>query len=302
MGQDEIVTQYVEKGQAAFADARYSEAAAELQSAYDLSQTVAINHLLVRALVADQQFKMAQGIAFEAATSYYDDKNDAELYLMILIKNQQFLKAYEFIYALPQTMQAKMLAEVATNEQLFAQNQATTLKTIARQFYHLSDVSPYEQQERLQMANQLPLTEYLKGAKFLLVDPFLSVIGRVTIIDQLRRLHIQETVAMNWFDETLSITPSKLLPLEDMAIYQHIQTQLNQLEQSIGPDLISVMSEQNHLMLMMAYPNLTTIITDEEAWVTGMVAEVLGEEQSSEPLTQRNWRAKLTHEMMLFLQ
>ena len=302
MAQDEMVTEYLEKGRIAYAENRYSEAAAALQSAYELTQTVVINHLLVQALVADEQFKAAQGIADEAVASYYEDDHDAQLYLTILIKNQQFVPAHEFIYAVPQEQQTELLADLTEHEQMFTQQQMTTLKTIARQFYHLSDVSPYEQQERLQMANQLPLAEYLKGAKFLLVDPFLSAVGRATIVDQLRRLHVKESVQINWFEESLTVVPADLVPLEEMTIYQRIQINLKKHEQLLGPDLVTVLAEQAHLMLMMAYPNLTAVITDEASWVAGIIAETLGEVQPNEPIDQQNWRTKLSQEMLRFLQ
>ncbi|KIU21520.1 hypothetical protein ff3pr_01822 [Weissella cibaria] len=300
--EEERFTSLVAKGQAAFEEQSYGPALDALDEAYDLKQTPAINQMLTRVLLADGQYKTAQLFADEFIDSYLATNETAQLYVTVALHNQQFLAAREFIMWLPETQRADLMAQVVTAEMTARQTQQATITTIARYFYHLSDGDAISQRERLIAADKLPLDEYLVGARFVLLDPFLTAISRVSVLDRLRRLRVTQSVDMVWLDGgTLTVIPAQLESIENMVQYQAIVTELQSYERSVGPAMIHGLAEQVRLMLMIAYPVLERVAIEPKSWVAGLIAESLGNAMPEEAVEQREWRAKLQAEMLALM-
>ncbi|WP_195318633.1 hypothetical protein [Weissella cibaria] len=300
--EEERFTSLVAKGQAAFEEQSYGPALDALDEAYDLKQTPAINQMLTRVLLADGQYKTAQLFADEFIDSYLATNETAQLYVMVALHNQQFLAAREFIMWLPEAQRADLMAQVVTAEMTARQTQQATITTIARHFYHLSDGDAISQRERLIAADKLPLDEYLVGARFVLLDPFLTAISRVSVLDRLRRLRVTQSVDMVWLDGgTLTVIPGQLESIENMVQYQAIVTELQSYERSVGPAMLHGLAEQVRLMLMIAYPVLERVAIDPKSWVAGLIAESLGNAMPEEAVEQREWRAKLQAEMLALM-
>ncbi|MFL4497982.1 hypothetical protein [Weissella sp. MSCH1] len=300
--EEERFASLVAKGQASFDEHSYGPALDALDEAYDLKQTPAINQLLTRVLLADGQYKTAQLFADEFIDSYLATAETAQLYVTVALHNQQFLTAREFIMWLPETQRADLMAQVVTAEMTTRQTQQATITTIARHFYHLSDGDAISQRERLIAADKLPLDEYLVGARFVLLDPFLTAISRVSVLDRLRRLRVTQSVDMVWLDgDTLTVVPAQLESIENMVRYQDIVTELQSYEQTVGPAMVHGLVEQVRLMLMIAYPVLEKVAIEPKSWVAGLIAESLGNTMPQEAVEQREWRAKLQAEMLALM-
>lgn len=300
--EEERFTSLVAKGQAAFEEQSYGPALDALDEAYDLKQTPAINQMLTRVLLADGQYKTAQLFADEFIDSYLATNETAQLYVTVALHNQQFLAAREFIMWLPEAQRADLMAQVVTAEMTVRQTQQATITTIARHFYHLSDGDAISQRERLIAADKLPLDEYLVGARFVLLDPFLTAISRVSVLDRLRRLRVTQSVDMVWLDGgTLTVVPAQLESIENMVRYQAIVTELQSYERTVGPAMVHGLAEQVRLMLMIAYPVLERVAIEPKSWVAGLIAESLGNTMPQEVAEQREWRAKLQAEMLALM-
>lgn len=300
--EEERFTSLVAKGQAAFEEQSYGPALDALDEAYDLKQTPAINQMLTRVLLADGQYKTAQLFADEFIDSYLATNQTAQLYVTVALHNQQFLAAREFIMWLPEAQRADLMAQVVTAEMTARQTQQATITTIARHFYHLSDGDAISQRERLIAADKLPLDEYLVGARFVLLDPFLTAISRVSVLDRLRRLRVTQSVDMVWLDGgTLTVVPAQLESIENMVRYQAIVTELQSYERTVGPAMVRGLAEQVRLMLMIAYPVLERVAIEPKSWVAGLIAESLGNTMPQEAAEQSEWRAKLQAEMLALM-
>ena len=300
--EEERFTSLVAKGQAAFEEQSYGPALDALDEAYDLKQTPAINQMLTRVLLADGQYKTAQLFADEFIDSYLATNETAQLYVTVALHNQQFLAAREFIMWLPEAQRADLMAQVVTAEMTARQTQQATITTIARHFYHLSDGDAISQRERLIAADKLPLDEYLVGARFVLLDPFLTAISRVSVLDRLRRLRVTQSVDMVWLDGgTLTVVPAQLESIENMVQYQAIVTELQSYERTVGPAMVHGLAEQVRLMLMIAYPVLERVAIEPKSWVAGLIAESLGNTMPQEAAEQSEWRAKLQAEMLALM-
>src|SRR5699024_1076964 len=254
-----------------------SRALDTLNSAYQLQQTEEVNHLLATTLVAQGQFQEAQTIADEYLSSYAKDEQSARIYLDLSLHNHYFLNAWEFLTWLAEGVQEKLQPKVVDAENSYRLSQEKTIRTIARQFYHLSDGNTVEQQKRLLAANKLPLNDYLIGAKFVLRDPFLSQISRTAVLDQLRRLRIKEPVEFLDLDgHTQTYIPASLTALKQNEIYNNILNELDKYAKTLGTVMVHGLSDKVHLLLMLVYQELSTAVQDATSWVDGLVAETFG--------------------------
>ncbi|MDF8367888.1 hypothetical protein [Weissella paramesenteroides] len=276
-----------------------SRALDTLTLAYQLRQTVEVNHLLVTTLIAQGQYQEAQIIADEYLTSYAKEEQSAKTYLNLALHNHYFLNAWEFLTWLPERLQDKFRFMVVEKEDHYRLNQEKTIQTIARQFYHLSDGDMIEQQKRLLAANKLPLSEYEIGAKFVLRDPFLSQISRTTVLDELRRVKTSDSVEfMDLKGNLNTYIPAELKSLEQDQTYVNILKELDKYTKKLGPDMVHGLREQVHLLLMIAYPQLSIIVQDVTSWVAGLVAETFEYAMPDEPDDQVIWRNKLQNSLM----
>jgi tetratricopeptide (TPR) repeat protein len=289
----------LEQGRQAFNDGNFGQALDAFDEAYDMQQTAELNQLIAKALLADGQTQTAMLFVDEFVDAYLETPESAELYTKVALANRQFLAVREFISWLPEEWQVSLMRKVIDAEQDVKQNMAQTQRTIARQFYHLSDGDPLTQRDRLTAAEKLSLDDYVAGARFLLVDPFLSPILRVTVLDRMRRLQVADQVKFLWLDEKeYDVIPAKLLPLSEMPIFRRIQAGLQAVEREVGPGTVEALQENNRLMLTLAYPFITEVVTDSAEWVAGTLAENFGTATSSENAQQRVWREKLQAEVM----
>ncbi len=285
---------FVVKAKKAINDNMLDQALDSLVSAYQLQQTIEVNHLLVTVLMAQNQYQEAQIYADECLDSYLDNQEDVQMYLSLILHNHYFLNAWELLTWLPENWQIAFTKSIEKAENSYRATQAQTIKTIARHFYHLSDGELADQQKRLMAANKLPRDEYVVGAKFILRDPFLSQMSRVSILDQLRRINVSETVMfMNLTETLVPVIPNQLQDITHDKIYQKVIDELNSYEKELGPDMIHGLSEQIKLLLMLAYPDLTLVVEDATSWVAGLVAETFGMPMPEESEKQMIWRQKL---------
>lgn len=295
---DELVA----KGQLAYENKDYEQALILLDQAYSLDQPSELNWLITKVLVADNQYQTAQVFADEFIESYLENKELAQLYVTIANANHHYLAAREFILWLPHDWQQTLLLSVEHSEIDYRQTMAQTVKTISRHFYHLSDVDSINQHERLIATEKLPLTDYLIGAKFVLIDPFLSQLVKATILDRLRRLQVNDEFKMLWIDQTeLMIIPSQLTALDETIVYRQMTTFLAEAEKEFGSVTIQALQEELRLMLMFIYPKLSEVIYEPESWVKGMLAEAYGNKFAEEDPVQKKWRLKLQKEVMLLM-
>ena len=293
---------FVIKAKTAINNNMLDQALDSLISAYQLQQTIEVNHLLVTVLMAQNQYQEAQVYANEYFDSYLDNKEDVQLYLSLILHNHYFLNAWELLTWLPEKWQLTFTKKIQEAESNYRDTQAQTIKMIARHFYHLSDGELADQQKRLMAANKLPRDEYVMGAKFILRDPFLPQMSRVSILDQLRRIDVSETVMFLDLTETLvPVVPNHLQDIMHDKTYQKIIDALSDYEKELGPDMIHGLGEQVKLLLMLAYPDLTLVVEDTKSWVAGLVAETFGMPMPVESEKQMIWRQKLQKNLINIL-
>lgn len=292
----------VAKAKEAINNNMLDQALDSLIAAYQIEQTIVVNHLLVTVLIAQNQYQEAQMYADECLDSYLNDQKNVQMYLNLILHNHYFLNAWEIVAELPKNWQDSFFSTIKKAENNYRNAQAQTIKTVARHFYHLSDGNLADQQKRLMAANKLPRDEYVVGAKFILQDPFLTQMSRVSVLDQLRRLHVTESVQfINLATELVTVVPAELRDIFSDKVYQKVISVLKGYEKKLGSDMIHGLSEQIQLLLMLAYPDLTLVIEDATSWVEGLIAETFSLPLPIESEKQIFWRQKLQNYLINIL-
>lgn len=257
----------------AFHNQQWSQASAAFTTLYQAHQTAELNRYLALSLYRDEQFLAAEQIAAENDAAYLVDQSWFDHRLMIALKNQQFIFARQWC-ALPQAQawRAQGLAQVQVAEQTSRQTLAATQRVIAKQFYHLGDTTLNEQRHRIARAHQLPLAEFLRGGRYLLIDPFLHPLLRSTLLEDLYRLQIDETVKLQWLDDQqYDVQTAQLRGVTDNSAAQAAIRYLTAEFAQTNPSLVANVRQTLNLQLMLVYPFAERVFTAPEAWVDYLV-------------------------------
>jgi len=288
----------LEAAQTDFKAKKWSAAAAGFERLYQDQQTAEVNQYLVASLYHDQQYAAAEQVAAEQDGIYLQSAQTFQLRLDVALKNQQFIFAREFCeLAAAQDWRAGGLAQIAAAEAASQAELGTTQRVIAKQFYHLGDVSFAEQRQRLERARQLPLAQFMQGVQYLLVDPFLHPLMRATLLEELLRLRTTQPVQLHWLDDQVyTIQTKDLRPVNASQaagkIHPFLQDELGQSDPLLAANVQQVVT----LQLMMLYPFIDKVVTQPVLWVRILAGLPLPAEASSTELNRiSDWQERLNH-------
>ncbi|MCF7523735.1 hypothetical protein L3X07_12550 [Levilactobacillus brevis] len=142
---------------------QWSQASSLFERLYTDDQTPQLNHKVVASLYYDQQYLKAEQLVAEQDGSYLDNEADFQLRLDVALENQQFIFAREFcMLPVLQALASKWTGSNYAGRDTFAITLREKRRIVAKQFYHLGDVSFLEQRQRLEQARQLPLDLFMQ--------------------------------------------------------------------------------------------------------------------------------------------
>ncbi|NLR33086.1 hypothetical protein [Levilactobacillus tujiorum] len=288
------------KARQAFSTEDWSTAIDLFEKLYADQQTAEFNRYLVASLYHDEQYSVAEQYAAEQDLIYLESAATFQLRLDVALKKQQFIFAREFC-ELPsaQAWRDQGLSQIEAAEQASRQSLGETQRVLAKQFYHLGDVSFAEQRQRLERARQLPLQEFMRGVQYLLVDPFLHPLMRATLLEELLRLHTTITVQLHWLDDQVhAVDTAKLKPVGTSLAAQKIQNYLHENLEQQDPMLMANISQTITLQLMMLYPFIDKIIQNPVAWVQVAAQQSVTDQADDAELEEINvWQDRLNRYM-----
>lgn len=252
-----------------YVDQQDFQAAAPLLN--DLNQQVddlAVHQLLVRTEYELRHFAVAWHLIQEQPVPYQTQPNLQRLALSVAIANQQFIPARKLA-----GQRKAWLAEIEQAEQVMRQSQQATLATIERQFIHIGDQTFREQQRRFVAADQLPLTEFLRAAKFVLRDPYTNVLIRSSLFQVLAQLMIDEPITLLWLDDQeYVVTPDQV---GDLFVHPTVQAINELLMHQYGdqdPVTLQMYQQEFYLQLTLLYPLIEQAIVDPQSWFLALTA------------------------------
>lgn len=274
----------------------WSQASVILENLYQTSADIEINHLLVEALYMDQQYKLAQQYADEYQASFLATLELYKLMVALMLQNHQFIFARQFALVSENSQWVAIaIDEIEQHEQSDLTNLAITVKLITQQFYHLGDENFNEQKRRFELGYQLPMAQYVMGAKFLLRDPFTNPVIRASILQVLQQLHFDETVKVYWLDEQEhEVNCQKLIPIDKN---DRVIGVLDAFEQKLGqedPIALQMLSQEFQLQMVFCYPFINSVVTDSDKWAALAIARFKNQTNDI-PTTSKisNWQTKL---------
>lgn len=260
------------------AQQEWNRASEQLEKLYEQRNDNEINHLLVEALYMDNQFKMAYEFAVEKQETFLLSADLFKLMVNVLLKSQHLIEARQFALATANAnWQAVAIQGINEFETTTAQTLVATRKANLRQFYHLGDQPFPQQRERLARAGQLPLADYMVGAKFLLRDPFTNPLIRSSILQNLQKLKITDRIKTYWIDEKEhEIDGAQLVPIDQIPGYQQLIQALKERLENVDPVAYATISQEIGMQMMMCYPFIEQVVTDADGWVDLEIAQFQG--------------------------
>lgn len=270
---DELVKQ----GHLEFDHNNFHQAADYFEMAYSQKQELDLNRILVGTLYEDQQYSLANVYLEDFIDDYLNSKELFKLALNILLKNQNFIYAHEMVNFADPRWYDEAFEQVERDEALSRSQMAATQKTLAQSFYHLSDGGFAKQRSRFESSFKLPLHEWWSGAKFLLLDPYISPLIRSSLIETAQKLRIDEKVDFYWIDKKIyQVTPSDLKELLLMDSYVSLKKRLDQQLGADDPVASEMLTANLRMQTSLLYPKISTGIFETENWIDEMINQYNG--------------------------
>lgn len=275
---------------AAFKAGDFQKAVNLYEEAYQLNQTVALNMALVSSLYAAEQFVQAYRIATELSWDTYATNEEQEQFIRVALRAEQPIAARKMLAKYDEDTR-ELHREIEQVETRLRSEQAVKIKTMTREFYHLGEALLTEQQQVLQEYEQLPLDEYIFGAKGVLMDPFAHPLTRATVFASLQQLAVNDELSVvTVLGETEIIVPKQLTSLQETTTYQVIRKLLIEQETQMDPVIWQGLSQQSQLMLQIMYPFIDEAIEDPVQWLADLQAILIGEFGTNSETKQGRWQ------------
>ncbi|WP_220740083.1 type I restriction endonuclease subunit R [Leuconostoc miyukkimchii] len=285
----------IDRAQTEMSQENWHDAAETLTTVYDSLSTFEVNYRLVTSLFMDEQYQLASSYADDFLLNYLEEESDFRMIVALAVQNQSFVYAQQLAMLWDNLdTQEKVLQEIRDAEQRAVENMATTLQTISRQFYHLSDYSMIEQRDRYESARHLPVDQFIVGAKYLLVDPYATPIIRATLLEDLQKLQVPGKIQYRWLDDELyTVVLSELPLLTNSKIFEYIADLLDEKLGNDDPIAMDILAQQVRFELTLLYPRVEEIVTDPESWVEASVNRYYDRQNLSETEKQKKWHDKV---------
>lgn len=273
----------------------WHDAAETLAELYEKLSTFEVNYRLVTALFMDEQYQLASSYADDFLLNYLDDEANFRMVVALAIQNQNFVYAQQLavLWDGVDTREA-VIQEIRDAEKKAEITMAATFKTIARQFYHLSDTDIIEQRDRYESGRHLPVDQFIIGAKYILVDPYATPIIRATLLEDLQKLKLDEDIQYRWLDDELYTANFSQIPLlTNSKVFEQIADFLDEKLSQDDPIALDMLAQQVRFELTLIYPRIEEIVVDIENWVNATIDHYYGRQNNLELSSQKQWHDKV---------
>lgn len=244
------------------------------RSAYQLRQTAESNYLYFTVLSELGRFQEAVQLCEDWMAYYTEDDILYSMYLEVVIKSGQFLKAESLLLDKIKTSTGE-LAREKWQKQLDDLNQFRQEviyekekqdKILEKRLYSLFEYTPLEQLEILKEVNSLSQKTLKKAYYSLLVNPFVSQLAKTFCLLALLEQGETATADLMWFEEDKKIDLSQLEFFEKHPIVQELQ---QMLEEKLYKDPLEMRMIYQELSfhLMQIYPFIEEVIHDSHFWL-----------------------------------
>ncbi|MBW1605455.1 hypothetical protein [Lactobacillus sp. Sy-1] len=245
-------------------------AIADLKKIYENDPSKKANLLLVKALVDNQDYLAAKEYMLEKINDYQDSEANFKLMVKIFGLNHNFIQAQIMIRSVKNgVFQSELQNDFNRLQREFINSHPDEINKMEMNLYHIGGAQLPIQQQIITESMNLPVPNYVDGAKGALSDPFLYPAIRFSLLDVLRELQFTQFIDINWLDKKVHrVNLFKLVPLSETMSAVGI---FNVLERRFGqtsPTIFQNMVKTFNLFLAYLYPFGDEIVTDYSLWVS----------------------------------
>ncbi len=253
----------------AFKAQKWAQAAQLYEQEYQSAPSEKINHLLVKSLFEDHQYKMAYTIMMDNLNSYLMDEQHVILMVEVLLANRQLLMSHVLTATLPRVpaQVTRLIQQAEANAR-----QEPNFKKDYQTFYQLSALTFNQQQRAFEKGKELPLDEWVTATKVLLIDPFVKPIIRVSLLEMVQKLKLPEHFEFRWLDnKNYEIVGNQLKSLAEFEKVGILENVLREMIDDHDPVTQQLYQNELGLQVTLLYPFIDRAIPDPRAWVTRLI-------------------------------
>lgn len=248
-----------------------------------------VNHLLVKSLYNRHRYHSAEAFMMVAINTYTENWALARLMLQIFVKNRDFIRGREVVAVFnSDQIKQKAYLMIGRAEALDQRTNLKGIRHLVSRFYHLADQSFIKQRRIRSRALKLPLSDFLKVAKPLLMDPFLHPLMRLSILEVLCKVGIKGVINYRWLNgRVYPIRVDQLDDLTRMNSYRQIVRIVDQ-DYSANPVNALILKQNLRLELSYLYPFTDREVKLPRLWVR--IAYLMLRGESPLPANKRGKR------------
>lgn len=188
-----------------------------------------------------EQYDKAKIEADRFFLTYIEKQSAFSYYIDLLIKQNNWILAYKLAF---KYQEFKQITKIKQAEEDYIFNNAEFITKKAQQFSNINAFAYNDAIELYQKAQQLPLTDYLKAAKYILMNPFLNQLIRVDLIADLEALNVNEEIKYIWLDEKIAQINPVVAQSKKLLFQEKLADALKVKEASLDPVLFEQLKEQ----------------------------------------------------------
>jgi hypothetical protein len=241
------------------------EAIQILEDVNELKQDNAIISVLVHFYVEQKRFKDVLMLISDQPTTFLNEIPIFIDYFEALVQTNHFILARKEVLnqkTLDLAEQTKLLAKLTERENQYAEEFPQTVMEAEKRFYHIGDQKIIEQPQIIEQAYQLPQVNFIRAAKFNLLDPYLNQLTRVSILKDLGLIGMIETVQFLWVDGKQYEVNLKRVGVRD-AFWDALE---KLLQNDSDPIQGAMVAQQATLFYELAYPFATKLFQTPVEW------------------------------------
>lgn len=266
---------YVKKAMTAFQDGKMEEALPFFREAYQLKQEEKVNTFYVTALYQTGRYQEAKQIAEDKLAFYEKEEQLYAFYTSILIRGYYFLQAEAIIKKqlgrkdnqVDRVTWQSLMGFSKEEQQNMQLKEEKRVKEIMKRATTISDKSYHEQSILLNELESVPTKVYLKVARLLLMNPYVSGLIKTSLLERLVNEQVNEALVISWFEEERTINPAKLLPIKQNKAVKEVTALLEEQLAMDNPSLFEVVIQEAHVHFILLYPFIEEVIKVPSVWV-----------------------------------
>lgn len=294
----EELKEFIDNVKKLFNKQEYQQIVDQMDEINLTDQTLELNYMFVYSLFNCHEYSSARNIIEAYLLEYLKYDQSRELAFDVLLQNQEFVFAHELVCLIHDHEQKKYLNKIESFEANFEKNNPETVKTISRNFYHLSSFDSLMTYRIFHNALKLPLKNYVKQAQFLLMDPFLSSLFKAIILDVLRKVRFDQEISFIWIDQqSYQLIPADLSKLEDNLIYVDTNDLLSAKLGNTDPTTYHQLQQELYLQLLISYPFLNKVVRNANDWIDTLIGRYYQDVSDNLDTDSLKWQKKLAKEI-----